>query len=64
MKNKRLLALICLLLLLPCLILPVSANSALTQWGGKDVNGVVSTDEDCPIVVEHETLTFNINELP
>lgn len=64
MKNKKLLCAICFLLLIPCLILPTSANSALTKWGGKDANGVLTTSEGCPIIVEHENLIFNINELP
>ena len=64
MKNKRLLALICLLLLLPCLILPVSANSAQQHWSGTDATGAVITDGDSPIVVEKELLTFDLNEFP
>ena len=63
-ETKIIVAALTLMLMLPLMIIPASANSALTQWNGKDANGVVSTDEDCPIVVEHETLTFNINELP
>ncbi len=62
--TKIIVAAITLLLMLPLMIVPASANSALTEWGGKDANGIVSPDENCPIVVEHETLTFNINELP
>ena len=64
MKNKQLLALICLLLLLPCLILPVSANSAQQHWSGTDASGAVITDGDSPIVVEKELLTFDLNEFP
>ena len=64
MKNKRLLALICLLLLLPCLILPVSANSAQQHWSGTDASGAIITDGDSPIVVEKELLTFDLNEFP
>ena len=62
--TKIIVATITLLIMLPLMIIPASANSALTEWGGKDANGIVAADEDCPIVVEHETLTFNINDLP
>ncbi len=64
MKNRRLFALACLLLLLPCLILPVSANSAQQHWSGTDTSGAIITDGDCPIVVESELLTFDLSEFP
>lgn len=64
MKKQKLLAIICLLLLLPCLILPVSANSAQQHWSGTDASGAVITDGDSPIVVEKELLTFDLNEFP
>ena len=63
-QGKMIIAAITLFIMLPLMIVPTSANSALTEWEGKDANGVVTTDENCPIVVEHEKLTFNINELP
>lgn len=63
-QSKIIIAAITLIIMLPFMFIPASANSALTEWGGKNANGIVSPDEDCPIVVEHETLTFNINELP
>lgn len=50
-----------------CLILlsqPVLANSAMTYWVGVDAQGVVARDSDCPIVVEHEELVLDIQELP
>lgn len=64
MKNKRLLCLICLLLLIPCLILPVSANSAQQHWTGTDASGAIVTDGESPIVVEKELLTFDLSEFP
>ena len=64
MKNKQLLALISLWLLLSCLILPVSANSAQQHWSGTDASGAVITDGDSPIVVEKELLAFDLNEFP
>ena len=42
--------------------LPVSANSALQYWEGSDASGVMTTDQDCPVVVGHETLTFMLDD--
>ncbi len=64
MKKQRILAVICLLIMLPCFILPSSANSAQQEWSGRDESGVMTTDGDCPLVVEHETLTFDIQDFP
>ncbi len=50
--------------MLPCLILPVSANSAQQHWSGTDASGAVITNGDSPIVVEKELLTFDLNEFP
>lgn len=63
-QTKVIIAIALLMTMFPLMLVPASANSALTKWGGKDANGVMMTSKDCPIVVEHETLTFNINELP
>lgn len=41
-----------------------SANSAQMYWRGADAAGTVITDKNCPIVVESELLTFDINEFP
>ena len=62
-KIKVLIAALTLLIMLPSLVIPASANSAATEWEGKDANGVMTADGDCPIVVEHENLSFNIQEL-
>lgn len=68
MKNmmRRLIsAVACLILILPMVgITPVSANSAQTIWSGVTSSGVIVEDENCPLIVEKETLTFNIPELP
>lgn len=64
MKKQKTIAFILLLLLLPCLVLPVSANSAQQYWMGTDGAGAVITDGDSPIVVENELLTFDLNEFP
>lgn len=42
----------------------VSANSARTSWSGVDSTGSYVTDEDCPVTVEQELLTFDLTELP
>ena len=52
-------ALLCLLA-----VLPVSANSAESYWEGVSASGVLTTDGECPLVVEHETLTFDIAAFP
>lgn len=43
---------------------PVFANSALTFWQGTEGSETISTNEDCPVEVEHETLTFLIHDQP
>lgn len=66
MKNraKQIISALILFLLLPCFLFPVSANSAQTYWEGRYESGLMTTDGDCPIVVEHETLTFDLHEFP
>ncbi len=43
---------------------PVSANSAQSYWEGVSGSEVLTTDGECPLVVEHETLTFDIADFP
>lgn len=65
MKRKhKIIALICLLLMIPCFMLPISANSRAQEWQGTDGNGVIFADGDVPIEVTRELLTFDINTLP
>ena len=45
-------------------ITPYYANSAQTQWSGVDATGAMVSEENSPIVVEKEVLTFDINEFP
>lgn len=51
-----------------CLCMPRvtvgSANSAMIYWQGTTATGAVCLDEMCPLVVEHERLTFTIDEFP
>ena len=49
-----------------CLAFPVSAlaNSAQSDWDGTYANGTISKDEECPVIVEREILTFDVSEFP
>lgn len=42
----------------------VQANSGPTSWHGTTVSGMIVTGDSCPIVVEQETLTFDIQQFP
>ena len=42
----------------------VYANSAQRYWRGSNSFGVVSTGGDCPLEVESEKLTFNVESFP
>lgn len=66
MKNaKRFLSFSVVLLLMSSLLaVPASANSAQSQWEGTNATGAIVTGEDCPIIVEHEKLTFDIGQFP
>ncbi len=67
MKNfyrKILPAVLALALAAVLLVLPASANSAQRYWRGTTATGAVITDGQCPVVVEHETLTFDIPAFP
>ena len=65
-KTTRKLFAIALLCVTMCVAftLPASANSAQTYWEGVSASGVLVTDGECPVVVEHETLTFDIADFP
>lgn len=41
----------------------VLANSAQRKWSGTEGSGVIS-GEECPLIVENEVLTFDIDEFP
>lgn len=42
----------------------VSANSAQAFWSGVTTSGIVVTGEECPLVVQHEKLVFDLQEFP
>lgn len=55
-----------LLFLIVFSVTPVTlyANSAQSWWSGTDSTGAIVTDEECPLIVENELLTFDIEEFP
>ncbi len=63
---KRLFALSISMLSILSLLFPVSvtANSAQTHWRGTSSTGAILSGENCPIVVAHEALSFDIQEFP
>ena len=63
-RNQKFIAAICLLMLIPCFIIPASANSRAQEWFGVDSNGVMVLGENVPIEVTSELLTFDVPTLP
>ena len=53
--------LLCLAIMVPA---SVYANSAQTIWSGVTSSGVIVEDENCPLIVEKEVLTFDVPEFP
>ena len=51
--------LLCILLLLPVLLTPASANSTPTRLGGTG-GSALEVDEDCPVTISAEQLTFTV----
>ena len=64
MKQKITAGVLLLLLLAGVCIQPAYANSAQRHWRGTDGTGAVVTGESCPIVVDKELLTFDVQEFP
>lgn len=64
-KTKRFIIGICICLLgISLTMTTVLANSAQTHWTGTDSTGTIVLEEDSPIIVEKELLTFDIQEFP
>lgn len=64
-KRSKLLSLLLLTILLTSAApINVFANSAQSWWSGTDSTGAIITDSECPLIVEQETLTFDISEFP
>lgn len=64
MKIKMFLAFVLSVVLILIPSMPVSANSAQTHWQGVSALGTLIAEKDCPVVVEHELLTFNLQNFP
>lgn len=63
-KTKSIIAAMTLFLMLPLLAMPASAMTmAPTDWSGSAATGAMSADVT-PIIVEKETLTFDLSALP
>lgn len=63
MRRKRFVMVMTVLLTVSCTG-NVWANSAQSRWRGTDVSGAVVTEEECPLMVERERLTFDLTEFP
>ena len=64
-KPKQIFAfLLFLLFVFHAIPLPVLANSAQSWWSGTDSTGAIITEDDCPLIVEKELLTFDLHEFP
>lgn len=61
-KSATVTALVLIIAFAACI--PASANSAQTYWQGVSASGAIITDEECPIIVEHELLTFDLQDFP
>lgn len=64
MKRRLWKAALALLLLGAWTAPAASANSAQSHWSGTDRAGAIITDETCPLEVEGEKLTFEVQEFP
>ena len=64
MKKRIAAAFLTSLLLNPVLAVPAQANSARLRWNGTDSTGALVKDKNCPLVVDKELLTFDVQEFP
>ena len=64
MKKKFAAAFLASLLLNLLLAVPIQANSAQRHWRGTDSTGALVKDKNCPLVVDKELLTFDVQEFP
>ncbi len=63
---KRFGAVLLLITVLLSLLAPsfISANSAIKYYEGISSQGVTVKNDSCPVIIEHETLTFELSNLP
>ena len=64
MKGKAVTVIFTVLMLGIVFFGPADANSAQRYWSGTDGTGALVKDENCPIVVDSELLTFDVQEFP
>ena len=64
MKRKVITVIFTVLLLSAVFIQPTHANSAQRHWIGTDSTGSLVKDKNCPLVVDKELLTFDVQEFP
>ena len=63
-KRKVITVIFTVLLLSVVFIQPTHANSAQRYWSGTDSTGALLKDKNCPLVVDKELLTFDVQEFP
>ena len=64
MKRKVITVIFTVLLLSVVFIQPTHANSAQRYWSGTDSSGALVKDKNCPLEVDKELLTFDVQEFP
>ena len=64
MKGKAVMLIFTVLMLGIVFFGSADANSAQRYWSGTDGTGALVKDENCPIVVDSELLTFDVQEFP
>lgn len=64
MKKSPLTVIITVLLFGTVFVQSAYANSARRHWQGTDATGALTANKDCPIVVDKEILTFDVQEFP
>ena len=63
-RTKAIIATLTLGLMLPFMMIPASANSRSPYWEGENSEGTIFMEDDIPIQVVSEKLTFDIPTLP
>lgn len=63
-KRKVITVIFTVLLLSAVFIQPTHANSAQRHWSGTDSTGSLVKDKNCPLVVDKELLTFDVQGFP
>lgn len=63
-KRKVITVIFTVLLLSAVFVQSTHANSAQRHWSGTDSSGALVKDKSCPLAVDKELLTFDVQELP